>query len=211
MKKIAVIAVALLLCLVAVGCSMLERSYTSVQPHSSSYYESEDKSVLRAETYQDLVNDLLVLIGTCSQQGTIWLYDSDALGDVQQAMEKACQEVQNETPMGAYAVEYMTYTISEPTRTHTEIQLTISYRRSAEEITGMVNITGVTALRDLLVAAADKAAKQLAVQLGNFYDDPGEIYAIVSEVAAEHNGGHWQVQFYPDETRAGIVEIVMEE
>ena len=211
MKKIAVIAVALLLCLGAVGCSMLERSYTSVQPHSSSYYESEDKSVLRAETYQDLVNDLLVLIGTCSQQGTIWLYDSDALGDVQQAMEKACQEVQNETPMGAYAVEYMTYTISEPTRTHTEIQLTISYRRSAEEITGMVNITGVTALRDLLVAAADKAAKQLAVQLGNFYDDPGEIYAIVSEVAAEYNGGHWQVQFYPDETSTGILEIVIEE
>ena len=61
MKK-RILAMALLCAFLLSGCSMLERSYTSVQPHSSSYYESEDKSVLRAETYQDLVNDLLVLV-----------------------------------------------------------------------------------------------------------------------------------------------------
>ena len=32
------------------GCgSFLERTYSSSQPHSATYYESEDRSVLRAE------------------------------------------------------------------------------------------------------------------------------------------------------------------
>ena len=211
MKKFVVMALLCLLCLSAVGCSMLERSYSSVQPHASSYYESEDQSVLRAETYQDLVNDLLLLIGERAEEGTIWLYASEALGDVQQAVEKACQEVQNETPMGAYAVEYMTYTFEETAAAHIDITLTLGYRRTQQQMSGMVNITGVAALRDLLTAAVENNAPELTVQLGNFYNDPEEIYNIVSEVAAEHNSGHWQVQFYPDETRAGIVEILMSE
>ena len=211
MKKVMVLMLACLLCFTAVGCSMMERSYSSVQPHVSSYYESEDQSVLRAENYQDLVNDLLLLIGERAEEGTIWLYAADTLGDVQQTVEQACQEVQNETPMGAYAVEYMTYTIEETNATHMDIKLTIGYRRTQQQMGAMVNITGIAALRDLLTAAAENNAPELAVQLGNFYNDPAEIYAIVSEVAAEHNGGHWTVQFYPNEANAGIVEILMEE
>lgn len=212
MKRAVILLLVLLMCLSATGCSMLERSYTSVQPHSSSYYESEDKSVLRAETYQDLVNDLLVLVGEWAEEGTIWLYAAEELGDVQQAIDAACQEVQSETPMGSYAVEYMTYTISDNSRNYVDVKLTISYRRSAEQMGRLVNVTGVTALRDLLTAAAENGASELAVQLGNFNSDAAAVYAIVDEVAAAQEGGaSWQVAFYPDEARAGIVEIVMGE
>lgn len=212
MKRVLILLLALLMCFGMTGCSMLERSYTSVQPHSSSYYESEDKSVLRAETYQDLVNDLLVLVGERAEEGTIWLYADEALGDVQQAVDAACQEVQSETPMGSYAVEYMTYTISDTSRNYIDLQLTISYRRSAEQMDRLVNVTGVAALRDLLTAAAESGAGEMAVQLANFYSDAAAIYAIVDEVAATQEGGaSWQVAFYPDEARAGIVEIIMGE
>ena len=212
MKRAVILLLALLMCLGTTGCSMLERSYTSVQPHSSSYYESEDKSVLRAETYQDLVNDLLVLVGEGAEEGTIWLYAVEDMGDVQQVVDAACQEVQNETPMGSYAVEYMTYTISDTNRNYIDLQLTISYRRSPEQMGRLVNVTGVTALRDLLAAAAENGASEMAVQLANFYSDAAAIYAIVEEVAAaQERGAEWQVQFYPDEARAGIVEIVMGE
>ena len=212
MKRAVILLLVLLMCLGTTGCSMLERSYTSVQPHSSSYYESEDKSVLRAETYQDLVNDLLVLVGEGAEEGTIWLYAVEDMGDVQQVVDAACQEVQNETPMGSYAVEYMTYTISDTNRNYIDLQLTISYRRSPEQMGRLVNVTGVTALRDLLAAAAENGASEMAVQLANFYSGAAAIYAIVEVVAAAQEGGaEWQVQFYPDEARAGIVEIVMGE
>lgn len=212
MKRAAIVILAVLACFSMAGCSMLERSYVSVQPHSSSYYESEDRSVLRAETYQDLVNDLLLLIGERAEEGAIWLYAGEELSDVTAAVERACQEVQEETPLGSYAVEYMTYTVSESTRAYVDIRLTIDYRRSAEEMAGVVNITGVSALRDLLDVAAGNGAKQLAVQPGSFYGGAEEVYTIVSEVAANHeSSGHWQVNFYPNEAEAGIVEILLSE
>ena len=212
MKRAIIILQVCLMCLSMTGCSMLERSYTSVQPHSSSYYESEDKSVLRAETYQDLVNDLLVLVGEHAEEGTIWLYAVEEMGDVQQVVDAACQEVQNETPIGSYAVEYMTYTISDTNRNYIDLQLTISYRRSAEQMDRLVNVTGVTALRDLLTAAAENGASEIAVQLANFYSGAAAVYTIVDEVAAEQeDAAAWQVAFYPDEARAGIVEIIMGE
>ena len=105
-----------------------------------------------------------------------------------------------------------TYTISDTNRNYVDVKLTISYRRSPEQMGRLVNVTGVTALRDLLAAAAENGASEMAVQLANFYSDAAAIYAIVDEVAAAQEGGaSWQVAFYPDEARAGIVEIVMGE
>ena len=53
----------LALCLLTGCASLLERSYTTVEPHSSKFWESEAADTLRAENYQDIVNDLLLLIG----------------------------------------------------------------------------------------------------------------------------------------------------
>ena len=75
MKKALLAALLAALMLVCTGCaSFLERDYSVVQPHSSTYYESEDRSVLRAESYQDLVNDLMLLLTGGAREGTIWLY-----------------------------------------------------------------------------------------------------------------------------------------
>ena len=54
----------MLACLLLSGCaSLLERTYITVEPHSSRFWESEAADTLRAENYQDIVNDLLILIG----------------------------------------------------------------------------------------------------------------------------------------------------
>ena len=114
-KRVWALAAALLM-LPLTGCgSLLNRDYSVTEPHSSSYYESEDRSVLRAESYQDLVNALLVLISGGAKEGTIWLYPDDSGLPAPQAAERACLEVQKETPLGAYAVEYLTYTVDEDT------------------------------------------------------------------------------------------------
>ena len=104
-RRIIALALALAMALPLSGCGMLERGYGSVEPHSSSYYESGAANVLRAENNQDLVNDLLLLIGDYVAEGTIWLYPGEESLEAEQAIEDACQEVQRETPMGAYAVE----------------------------------------------------------------------------------------------------------
>ena len=211
-RRIIALVLALAMALPLSGCGLLERGYGSVEPHSSSYYESGAANVLRAENNQDLVNDLLLLIGDYAAEGTIWLYPGEESLEAEQAIEDACQEVQRETPMGAYAVEYMTYTVSDDNRAYSEIKLTIGYRRTEAELKNVVHATSVSALHTLLTAAAENGAPELVVQVGYFDDQAQEVRDIVTQVEQEHTGGTegaWQVEFYPNETSAGIIEILM--
>ena len=210
-RRIIALVLALAAALTLSGCGMLERGYGSVEPHSSSYYESGAANVLRAENNQDLVNDLLLLIGDYATEGTIWLYPGEESLEAEQAIEDACQEVQRETPMGAYAVEYMTYTVSDDNRAYSEIKLTISYRRTEAELRGIVHATSVSALHTLLTAAAESDAAALVVQVGYFDDQAQEVRDIAAQVEQELGGetDAWQVNFYPNETSAGIIEILM--
>ena len=133
----------LLLCvsLSLTGCSaLLERNYATVEPHSSKFWESEAAGTLRAENYQDIVNDLLILIGQHTESATVRLYNYEDDLTVADTLEQATTEVQQETPMGAYAVEYIT-AVEQPQRSCYEMNVQISYRRSAEQVQTIVNAT----------------------------------------------------------------------
>ena len=68
------------------GCaSLLERSYTTSEPHSSKFWESEAAATLRAENRQDMVNDLLILIGQHTETASLRLYN---FPDEQTALEE---------------------------------------------------------------------------------------------------------------------------
>lgn len=201
------------LMLVCTGCaSFLERDYSVVQPHSSTYYESEDRSVLRAESYQDLVNDLMLLLTGGAREGTIWLYAGTEPLDASAAAERACKEVQQETPLGAYAVKYLTYTIDDSARNYTAIHLTIGYRRTQEQIASMVYTTSVSALGELLTAAARRGSGELVVQVGYFDHQEEEVRSIVDQVQAmeaPEQKEPWTVNFYPEGGDVGIIEILL--
>jgi len=192
------------------GCSLLNREYSNVQPHSASYYESENSSVLRAEGYQDLVNDLLLLVSQHSESGTIALYLTEPVEDVDALVQQACQEVQSDTPMGSYAADFLTYTLSEE---HNYIQITanIGYRRTAEQLRSIVYTTSLSALKTLLTTAAEDGSDALVLQVSYFGDQQQNVYDIVSEVQGEFSPetAPWQVNFYPNADNAGVVEILM--
>lgn len=213
MKRcITALTLALAMLLPLTGCSLLERGYSSVNRHEYSYYESTEKDVLQPETYQDLVNALLVLVDDHAAEGTIWLSaDSDAL-EPESAIEQACQEVQRETPMGAYAVEYITYTLSQDNRAYSEIKLSLGYRRTEAQIKDIVHATSISAIHTLLTAAAENGAAELVVQVSYFKDQAQEVRDMVAQVQQEQlgdGGEDWQVAFYPNDSAAGIIEILL--
>ena len=210
-RRITALLLALAMALPLTGCSLLERSYSSVERYSSSYYESEDRDVLQPETYQELVNALLVLVDQHAAEGTIWLTPGDDELTPEQAIEQACQEVQRETPMGAYAVEYITYTVSQDNRPYSEIKLALGYRRTEEQVKSIVHATSISALHALLTAAAETSAEELVVQVGYFQDQAQEVRDIAVQVEQEVLDAEeptWQVEFYPNESAAGIIEIL---
>ena len=122
-------ALALALCLLT-GCSaLLERTYSTAEPHSSKFWESEAAGTLRAENHQDVVNDLLLLVGQHRETATLRLYEFESDLEVADTLEEATMEVQQETPMGAYAVEYITAS-SHVQRGYYEVAVRIGYRRT---------------------------------------------------------------------------------
>lgn len=211
MKKIRILPPLMALVLLLTGCSsFLHREYSVVEPHASTYYENED--VLRAESYQDIVNDLLMLVGQQEKAGTIWFYPGSRDIDVAALAERACREVQTETPLGAYAVDYLTYTIDSTPRNHVAVELTIGYRRTAEQMDAIVHITSISALPDLLAAAAERGAAELTVQLSYFDHQQHEVLQIVQEVQSRQGDATaepWQVNFYPESGDVGIIEILL--
>ena len=202
----------LALCLLLTGCSFLNREYSSIASHNAAYYESEDRSILRAEGYQDLVNDLLLLISSGAPEGTIRFYAGDKVEDVQTAIEEACHEAQFETPWGSYAVDYITYTVQDDVPGAGMIHVEIGYRRSLEQMSAVIHASSISALHNLLSAAVENGAGELAIQVGYFQGQTEEVAQIVEQVRQEQEViTPWQIRYYPNETDVGIIEIVLSE
>ena len=205
----------LLLCLSQLtGCSaLLEREYSSVEPHSSKFWESEAAGTLRAENYQDIVNDLLILIGQHTESATVRLYNYQDEMTVADTLEMAAAEVQQETPMGAYAVEYIT-TSTQTQRGYYEISIQIGYRRTAEQVQAVVNATSIEALYTLLDTALTEGQTELAVRISYWGDNDRErVAAIVDQIRQDRgltDTASWTVCYYPAEGPVGLVEFVLD-
>lgn len=257
MSRLATTALLLGLCLTLTGCGdkLLERSYSSVVPHNAAYWENEDADTLRAENYQDLVNALLLLLGEHSDDGVVRIYGDAA--DKAELAERACVEVQKETPIGAYLLDYITYDGEQESGWY-ELTVRFGYRRTAEEQAAIVNATSTEALPDLLRAAIEEGRDALAIRVGYFGTDRTGVMALVSAVhdevyppeetedemlpaeeAAEalapseppegepfeppapgelppdvptepvYDVSPWEVLFYPDDAKPGIVEVIL--
>ena len=204
----------LCLCLPLCGCSsLLEREYSKVEPHSSKFWESEAADTLRAENYQDIVNDLLILIGQHTESATVRLYNYSDEMTVSDTLELAAAEIQQETPMGAYAVEYIA-TSAQIQRGYYEISIQIGYRRTAEQIQAVVNATSIEALYALLDAALTEGKPELAVRVSYWGDNDRErVEAIVAQVRQDHGlteADPWTVSYYPAQGPVGLVEFILD-
>ena len=92
-------------CLLLGGCSLLEGEASQVEPHTDRYWESAADDILRAESYQDLVNTILLLVEDQEESGVIRLYLSDVdYATAWSMVSDACTEVRTETAMGSYSL-----------------------------------------------------------------------------------------------------------
>ena len=201
------------LCLLTGCASLLERTYSKVEPHSSRFWESEAADTLRAENYQDIVNDLLILIGQHTESASLRLYNFEDDLAAAAAMEQAAAETQQETPLGAYAVEYMT-SAGQSRRGYYEATVKISYRRTAEQVQSLVNATSPEAVYSLLDAALDEGGTELAIRVSYWGTDGRErVEAAVEQLRKERGLEEtptWQVNYYPDSGQVGLVEFLMD-
>ena len=213
MRKIRMLASVLAVTLLLSGCSaLLEREYSVVEPHSKQYWDSGDSGVLRAEDYQELVNGILTLVAAHTEESVVRLYMPEySLMETEALLENACREVQTETAAGAYAVDYLTYTVSE-SAAYREARFTISYRRTAEQYGSIVSVTSSDAVEELLRSAIETGDEELTLRVHYFTATEEEIRMLLQGLDMEKNGeaaGAWTVEIYPAAGQQRILEFFL--
>ena len=206
-------ALALSLALTLGGCSLSGQSYTVVEPHAEHPVLGENESTIKASTYSELVNGVLFFVSQGVEEGVIQITDYN--GDVEDDLNRACLEVAKDDPLGAYAVDFIKNDYTTIITTY-EATITISYRRSPEQVSSLVNITGTSAIREEAVQALSAFKTELALRVGYFTGDAAAVEEQVRQAyydtpAAALGMPECSVALYP-ETGAGtqrIVEIVL--
>ncbi len=192
-RRITVLLLAFCLLPVLSGCnSLLERDYRSVSRHISQTSDTEDTSALRAETYSDLVNSVQFFVSMGETEGVVHLYQYS--GDVEQDVEDACQEVLEQDPLGAWALEDITWTSSRIV-SYYECVFTFTYRHTATEIASIQSVVGSTAIRDALGDALSDYESSLVLQVSSYYAQKELLLGLVQEAYYSLPG---YAQGYPD-------------
>lgn len=191
---------------------MLEREQTSVQPHSQTLTAAQDPTILEAETYQELVSALLYLVTQHAEAGVIRLYNYP--GEAEADLTAACLEVVQKDPLGAYAVDYIKHEVSRIV-SYYEAQLTLSYRRSAEEMDEVVSVTGSSAIKSELRETFAAFGEHCVLRVSYLYE--GEAYlshlirqAYYDTPQTAFGFPRVQVSLYPESGVQRIVEITLD-
>lgn len=130
MKK-SITALILVLGLLLSGCSWLEGSYVSVTPHQEQRQISHS-AVISADNYLDLMAALEDMIASGTESAAIIVSDFPA-NAVSSGMAMAVRYVMENDPIGAYAVDAITYELGSSAG-QPAVAVNIQYRHSRAEI-----------------------------------------------------------------------------
>jgi len=207
------LAVVLAISMMLSGCaSLLSRDFTSITPHSTTpTADGGDPSVIRAENYQGLVNALVYFVASGMENGSIRIYND--WEDMESDLEDACLEVVQEDPLGAYCVDYIKCSL-DPVVAYYEADISITYRRTREQVTSIVTATGTTAIRSELQQALSSFAPECVLRISYFDGDEDYIRTLCREAYLSTpdtalDMPELTISVYPETGRQRIVEILL--
>ncbi len=205
MKRI--LAVVLTIALLT-GCTPFrDSSYVSVTPHNEEYQVAVDSSALTVSGYLSLKNAILGLVEDAVEEGVIRAESYS--GDLSQDLSSAVYEVSRGDPLGAFAVDYMTYDYSQIV-SYYEIHIHTTYRRTLEEIQSVKSTSGVDGVRSRLRDAMGEYDNLLRIRV----EDYGslDIESLVQQVFEDNADfalelPQTEVTAFPDTGSRRILEI----
>lgn len=165
MKKVfPVLLMLMMLC----GCSGFRTdSYILVEPHDEGYEVAIDSSAVTVSSYLGLKNAMADMVEKCVTDGVIRAEGYS--GELTDDLDNAVYEIWRVDPLGAYAVDYMTYDCSKIV-SYYEIHVHITYRRTENEIASVVYASTLEELKDRIRDAMEGYAPELLVRVSDYQD-----------------------------------------
>lgn len=171
------------------GCSLLDRDYGVVEPHANRYWEDSASDILRAESYQDLVNTLMLLVEQHGESGMLRLYLTD-VGYIAalDMMRQAITEVREETAIGSYSLERMDFNMEELRNSYYQVELHPVYRRTAEDLAAIQETASSSAIYDMLLRAYEEGEERLTVRYAYLAEEQEVLLQNIRQLQAELEG-----------------------
>ena len=141
----------------------MEGDYRIVAEHIEPAVNQETTAcIYEIHTFAGLKNAIQGLVNSVVEQGIIRAVEYS--GSISEDISRVCLDVIRESPIGSYAVEYITHTVTR-ILTYDEIDIHISYKLSSAEIAAVRNIPTISDYYQLIDHALDSGAPQLVTQL----------------------------------------------
>lgn len=193
------------------GCvSMLEKKYLlDLKPYDP-VSTSAGSSSLRIETYQELYSAILSLVSSGEERAVLNLYNY-SVQDLETDLTRACLEVVQEDPLGAYMVDYIKHDYSLIV-SYYEVNINVTYRHTVEELDSIVSVTGSSAIRRELRKTLNNFSPEAVLRVSYFAEDEDYILDLVRQAyyntpAAALGMPEVSVSLYPSSGTNRIVEI----
>ncbi len=181
MKRFFRTAAAVILVISLTGCSWMDGSYVSVTPHQIGYLETDD-DLFVVNNYSQLRNALTGLIDSGSEEALITLVNYPQT-HVQSDVENAISYATEVYPIGAYAVDSITY--EHGTNSGQEaVSVHISYRHSKTEIDQIHNVRGIDGATAAIGDALSDFSRSLVLQITNYEDT--DFIQLIENYSAAH-------------------------
>lgn len=191
-------AVFLCLCLLLTGCGWLDGEYHSVTPHQQ-HSGSSDTKTETAENYLQLRTAMENMVFSGIENRVISVSDFQD-EQLQRALEMAVRYVKSTNPIGAYAVEDISYEVGTIGST-TAVAVKITYRHERSEIQKIRKVDNMDQARSLIEAAIANCDANLVMLVDHY--SPTDVQQLVDDYAQANPSAVMETpevteQLYPD-------------
>ena len=166
MKRTFAGIVSILLCLALCGCdTWMDGSYYSATPHSQDSILVEE-GTLEASSFQQIRNCLIALVAEGRQEAVIRIQDlsPDVLKN---NMNNAIRHVVEQNPIGAFAVESITYELG-TNAGWVAVAVEISYNRSRADILRIKKTADMQEAANVIGLALENCEAGVVLQVSHF-------------------------------------------
>lgn len=202
-----IICLAAAVCLLLSGCSWMDGNYLSVQPHREQLSGTQD-GVTAASNYQQLRHVMTELVEAGYENAVIHVGEYDR-NQLPKAMENAISYICNLLPLGAYAVDDITYDIGtvggEPA-----VSVYISYIHGRSEIRNIQNVADNTQAKQILGEVLDQCSDGVVLRVADYSEL--DVAQFVEDYARTHPNTVMEVPraavgVYPQTGSERIIEV----
>lgn len=169
-------------CLLLTGCSIwTDGHYHSVTPHTSQNIRDE-REITQVFNYSDICRALEDMVLSAVESGTLSA-QSYTIERLTNHMEPAIRQIKTTFPLGAYAVEDITYEVG-INRGVSAVAITITYNHNRSMLPKIRHVTDMTSAEALITTALSNCDSSLVMYVENYMQT--DFLQLVQDYAISH-------------------------